>query len=76
MMPIRLIHGAAFDPETTKLLAQAYEQACERSGAETSIETKEGFARRIVAYAGRGERDFEKLVTHALVKPDAAPKAG
>ena len=28
-MPIRLIHGASFDPATTELLGLAYERACE-----------------------------------------------
>jgi hypothetical protein len=62
-MPIRLIHGAAFDPETTQLLAQAYERACETVAVDDAI--REIVAKRIIEAARRGERNLDRLVEYA-----------
>jgi hypothetical protein len=74
-MPIRLIRGASFDAETTKLLALAYDKACELAGPDIPEALKERFAKRIIAYATRGERDPEKLIEYAVRKPEV-PKTG
>jgi hypothetical protein len=74
-MAIRLIHGAAFDSETTRLLAGAYERACAISGPDTSTAAKEQIAKRIIALATRGERDEAKLVEYALAGRDSVPEA-
>jgi hypothetical protein len=70
-MPIRLIQGASFDPETTRLLGLAYERACESVSEDVTI--RETVARRIIWTARRGERDLETLVKYAL---DDLPEAG
>jgi hypothetical protein len=66
MSPVRLIHGASFDPETTTLLVEAYENACATAGADASASLKELFAKRVLQAASRGERDREKLTAYAL----------
>jgi hypothetical protein len=63
-MPIRLIQGASFDSETTRLLGLAYERACESVAADVTV--REAVAKRIIEAARRGERDIEKLVEYAL----------
>jgi hypothetical protein len=66
MSPVRLINGAAFDSETTRLLVAAYEQACAQAGRDPSPSLKELFAKRILQAATRGERDLERLTAYAL----------
>ncbi len=63
MSPLRLIHGAAFDPETTRLLGLAYEKAI---GANEDHSFRELVAKRIIEAARRGERDIHKLAAYGL----------
>ena len=67
-MPIRLIQVASFDPETTRLLALAYERACEGVGPDVTV--REALAKRIIAAAKRGERDLQRLINYAHGKHD------
>jgi hypothetical protein len=67
-VPIRLIQGASFDPETTRLLGLAYERGCESVAADVTV--REAFAKRIIEAAKHGERDLEKLVKYGLGKND------
>jgi hypothetical protein len=69
-----LIEGTSFDPETTAILASAFEEVWTtvvRSGS--SLPTEEGasvirekLAMRIIATAAGGERDKARLVDDAL----------
>jgi hypothetical protein len=63
-MPIRLIQGASFDAETTRLLGLAYERACE--GLAPDVTVQEAIAKRIIVAAKRGERDVERLIEYGL----------
>jgi hypothetical protein len=63
-MPIRLIQGASFDPETTRLLGLAFERASETVAADVTL--REALAKRIIEAARRGERDVEKLIGYGL----------
>jgi hypothetical protein len=63
-MPIRLIQGASFNPETTRLLGIAYERAAESIAPDRTI--REELAKRIIEAARRGERDLEKLIRYGL----------
>jgi hypothetical protein len=63
-VPIRLIQGASFDPETTRLLGLAYERARESVSADVTV--REALAKRIIEAARCGERDLEQLVKYAL----------
>jgi hypothetical protein len=60
--PIRLIHHASFDPETTAVLGLAYEKA---SAGLADTYAREVVAKRIIEAARRGERDIERLVSYA-----------
>ena len=62
-MPIRLIQGASFDAETTRLLGLAYERACEDLAPDVTV--REAVAKRIIAAAKGGERDVERLINFA-----------
>jgi hypothetical protein len=73
-MPIRIIYGASFDPETTGLLGLAYERACE--SVAPVVEIREALAKRIIEAAKRGERDLEKLIEYGLGKNAGLPEAG
>ena len=66
-MPIRLIEGASFDPETTRFLGLAYERACD---GVADVTVREAVAKRIIKAAKRGERDLERLVEYGLGKSD------
>jgi hypothetical protein len=61
--PIRLIHGASFDPETTAIMGAAYEKATSES---TDDSGRELIAKRIIEAARRGERDVERLAAYGL----------
>jgi hypothetical protein len=65
-MPIRLIQGASFDPETTRLLGLAYERACEDMSPDVTV--REALAKRIIEAARRGERDIGRLIRYGLGK--------
>ena len=73
-MPIRIIQGASFDPETIGLLALAYERACE--GVAPDVKVREALAKRIIDAGKRGERDLEKLVEYGLGKNGDVAEAG
>jgi hypothetical protein len=66
MPALRLIHGAAFDPETTHLMALAYEKAVASSD---DIELRELIAKRIIEAARRGERAVDKLAAYGREGP-------
>jgi hypothetical protein len=70
-MPLRLIHNAAFDSETTHLLGIAYDRASLelRNGDEVA---REVLAKRLIEAARRGERDVDRLVDYALDRDDLA----
>lgn len=73
-MPIRLIQGASFDAETTRLLGLAYERACEDLAPDVTV--REAVAKRIIAAAKGGERDVERLINYGLGKDDMLADAG
>jgi hypothetical protein len=75
MSPIRLIHGAAFDPETVHTLALAYEHAC-ASIRSDDVSVRETIARRIIEAGRRGERDVKKLAANALEGLGGIAEAG
>jgi hypothetical protein len=56
MPGLRLIEGASFDPDTTRLMGRAYEQACLTLGAG-NIAARELVGKRILEAGRRGERD-------------------
>jgi len=66
MSPARLIHGASFDPETTSLMAAAFDEACRVAGQAQPPSVKEVMAKRIIEAATRGERDVHRLTEFAL----------
>jgi hypothetical protein len=65
MPGLRLIEGAAFDPETTRLMGLAYEQACLTLDAG-NVAARELVAKRIIEAARRRERDVTKLAAYGL----------
>ena len=74
-MPITaLLAHAAFDSETTKLLASAFDAAWSQlkdSGSPLASEantvaTREALAKRIIEMGQRGVRDFHTLVNDSL----------
>ena len=67
-MLIRLIEGASFDPESTRLLVLAYERACESVAPDMTI--REALAKRIIEAAKRGERNLEGLIKYGLGRKD------
>jgi hypothetical protein len=74
-MPVVSLFGhLSFDPETTSLLASAFETAWEmvkKSGSPLAadgqaLSTREILAKRIIGQAQAGERDPAKLTSDAL----------
>jgi hypothetical protein len=74
-MPVISLFGhQSFDPETTSLLASAFESAWEtvkKSGSPLAadgqaLSTREILAKRIIERAQAGERDPVKLTSDAL----------
>jgi hypothetical protein len=63
-MPHRLIEGAAFDPETIRLLIEAYEAAVNRVGRNQPLLVLETIAKQIIELAEAGERDPKKIVEY------------
>ena len=66
--------GACYDPATIELLKSALETASvslSKSRQGTVLKTE--LAQRILAAARAGERDPERLVAHALMKPMDLP---
>jgi hypothetical protein len=72
-MPIRLIQGASFNPETTRLLGLAYERACESVSPDVTV--REALAKRIIEAARRGERDLDKLIEYGVGNSDGLADA-
>jgi hypothetical protein len=70
--PIRLIHSASFDPETTALMGLAYEKA---TAGCTDDSARELIAKRIIEGARRGERDIERLAACGLQGSDGIADA-
>ena len=60
MPGLRLIEGASFDAETTRVMGVAYEQACMSLNTD-NVAARELVAKRIIEAARRGERDPTKL---------------
>jgi hypothetical protein len=65
MPGLRLIEGAAFDPETTRVMGVAYEQACIDLDAGNAA-VRELVARRIIEAARLGERNPAKLASYGI----------
>jgi hypothetical protein len=63
MPGLRLIEGASFDSETTRVMGLAYEQACVMLAAG-NIAARELVAKQIIEAARRGERDLAKLAAY------------
>lgn len=63
MSPLRLIRGASFDPETTRLMGLAYEKA---TVGLDEISDREIVAMRVIEAARSGERELDNLVAYAL----------
>jgi len=59
-----LIETAAFDPEATRLLGLAFEQASARAGGDQY--QRELIALRIIYAAKNGERDVHRLAEYGL----------
>jgi hypothetical protein len=76
MSPARLIHGASFDPETTSLMAAAFDEACRIAGEAQPPAVKEAMAKRIIEAATRGERDMQRLTEFALAGLNPIADAG
>lgn len=75
MPGLRLIEVAAFDPEITRLMGVAYEQAC-RSLEDGNAAARELVAKRIIKAARQGERDPAKLAAYGIEGFSAAPPLG
>lgn len=64
--PHKLIQGASFEPETVRVLSQAYETAVRLIGKGQPAPVLETIAKRIIESASRGERDPQKMVEYAI----------
>jgi hypothetical protein len=57
-----------FDEETTSLVGQAFDKVCSKLRDQRQRHSlKESIAKRLIAIAGRGERDPEKMCEAALI---------
>jgi hypothetical protein len=65
MRGLRLIQHAAFDPDTTRVMGVAYEQACINIASDDAA-ARELVAKRIIEAARRGERDPNKLAAYGI----------
>jgi hypothetical protein len=66
--------GACYDPTTIELLRTALETAwASLSKSRQGVVLKTELAQRILAAASAGERDPERLVARALMKPMDLP---
>jgi hypothetical protein len=69
-MPAKIIplyDAAAFDPETMKIISEAYDRACRalRDRGQPDI-VNELIARRIIALVKAGERDAQRMRDRVL----------
>ena len=64
---VTLLQDAAFDPETTRAMGEAFERACQsmNGGGQPEL-VKEIIAKGIIAVAWDGERDPVQLCERAL----------
>jgi hypothetical protein len=64
---VEFFRKSDFDPETVKLLCDAYDKASRSldDNGQPDI-VKEVFARRIISLAQKGERNPDRLCTRAL----------
>jgi hypothetical protein len=68
---IDLFKTTAFDPESVKLLCEAYDKACSSlhdTGQPYIV--REVIASRIIAMAKQGERDPDRLCAYAVMGLD------
>ena len=64
---VQLFQSTSFDPETVKLLCQAYDKAlASLHDAGQPQVVHEVIAQRIIADAKQGERDVDRLCAKAL----------
>jgi hypothetical protein len=57
-----------FDDETTSLVGQAFDKVCSKLRDQRQRHSlKESIAKRLIAIAGRGERDPEKMGEAAMI---------
>jgi hypothetical protein len=72
MSGLRLIRAASFDPEATRAMGLAYEQAC--AGVDgNNAAACELVAKRIIEAAKRGERDVTSLAKYGLAGLQGLP---
>jgi hypothetical protein len=76
MSPHRLIEGAAFEPDTIRLLTEAYEAAVQRVGRDQPLLVLETIARQIIEIASTGERDPQRMAEYATRGIDPPAGAG
>jgi hypothetical protein len=65
--PLATVSPVAFDPETIKLMGEAFDRAKARLGYTPPSVIREYVANRILGAANRGEWDVERLIAAALV---------
>ena len=67
----KFLQGTAFDPETVKLMGQAFDDACRQLGlADRTDPLTAIIAGNIIAAAVAGERDPQRLRAAALLNKD------
>jgi hypothetical protein len=67
-MPLyRLLQNAAFEPEQTKAMCDAFDELCrELRLAQHDAAQRETVAQLVIEFAQRGEREALKLRAHVL----------
>ena len=69
------VEDAAFDPEATHLMGEAFDLACRSISNDWQLNVvKEAIARRIINVAHKGERDPVQLCERALQELGIAAK--
>jgi hypothetical protein len=69
---VSMFREAAFEPEVTRAMGDAFELACETlNGRAVADEVRVTIAQRIIQFARSGEHDPKKLCQGAL---DALPR--
>jgi hypothetical protein len=84
MSILKMLGQHTFDIDTTKTLASAFDKAwltLQKAGGEIVMDkqasgTRDLLARRLVAIAAGGERNFQALVDGALVQFAGAEQGG
>ena len=64
---VPLFDAAAFDPDTIKIISQAYDKACRalHDRAQPDV-VNELIAKRIIAMAKAGDRDLQRMCDRVL----------